>query len=123
MDTLHYPDPARRRRCYNAAFKAQLVAACRQPGVSISAMALANQINVSVLQRWVRNDRRQRRAQAGCLPNSSPSSGIPAAFLSLARSDDPAIHLELRHHDLTLHIDWPATQARICGDWLSALLR
>lgn len=54
MDTLHLPEAGRRRRRYSAAFKTEIVAACLQPGVSTTAIALANQINPNLVRRWVR---------------------------------------------------------------------
>jgi transposase-like protein len=46
MDTSHLPEAGRPRRRYTPEFKAQLLAACQQPGISVTAIALANQINL-----------------------------------------------------------------------------
>lgn len=54
MDTLHLPEAGRRRRRYSAVFKAEIVAACLQPGVSVTAIALANRINPNLVRRWIR---------------------------------------------------------------------
>ena len=43
----------RRRRRHSAAFKAEAVTACRQPGVSIAAVALSRSLNANLLRRWV----------------------------------------------------------------------
>jgi transposase-like protein len=43
----------RRRRRHSAAFKAEAVAACLQPGVSIAAAALSRGLNANLLRRWV----------------------------------------------------------------------
>ena len=43
----------RRRRKHSAEFKAKVVSACRKPGVSIAAVALANRLNANLLRRWV----------------------------------------------------------------------
>jgi transposase len=43
----------RRRRRHPDEFKANLVAACSQPGVSIASVALANGINANLLRRWI----------------------------------------------------------------------
>ena len=34
-------------------FKAEAVAACRQPGVSIAAVAMSRSVNANLLRRWV----------------------------------------------------------------------
>jgi transposase-like protein len=41
------------RRKYSPEFKAELVAICQQPGVSVSAAALANGLNANQLWRWI----------------------------------------------------------------------
>ena len=43
----------RRRRRHSAEFKAEAVAACCQPGVSIAAVALSRSVNANLLRRWV----------------------------------------------------------------------
>jgi transposase-like protein len=43
----------RRRRRHSAAFKADAVAACLQPGVSIAAVALSRGLNANLLRRWL----------------------------------------------------------------------
>ena len=46
------------RRRHAVAFKAQVVAACLEPGVSVAAVALANGLNANRLRRWVKGARR-----------------------------------------------------------------
>ena len=46
-------DGRRRRRTHSAEFKAQVVASCRQAGVSIAAGAMANGVNANLARRWV----------------------------------------------------------------------
>lgn len=54
MDTLPEAVPGRRRRRrHSDEFKARVVAQCRQPGVSIAGVALANGLNANLLRRWV----------------------------------------------------------------------
>ena len=47
------------RRRYDPASKARLVAACLEPGVSISGLALAHGVNANVLRKWVKDGKRQ----------------------------------------------------------------
>ena len=44
----------RRRRLHSDEFKADAVAACTQPGVSMAAVALSRGVNANLLRRWVR---------------------------------------------------------------------
>ena len=41
----------RRRRTHSGEFKARVVEACRQPGISMASVALANGINANLLRR------------------------------------------------------------------------
>jgi transposase-like protein len=43
----------RRRRRHSDEFKADAVAACAQPGMSMAAVAMAHGINANLLRRWV----------------------------------------------------------------------
>ena len=43
----------RRRRRHSKQFKAEAVAACRQSGISIAAVALSRELNANLLRRWV----------------------------------------------------------------------
>lgn len=114
MDTLKHPEPKRARRYYSPEFKAQMVAACRQPGVSIAAMAMANQINPDLLQHWIHGRSRKK---------DSVPAFVPVEVSEPAGSAEPAIHLELRRGEIQLNVAWPVTQASACVALLKALLR
>lgn len=43
--------PARHRRTHSIEFKADLVTMCRQPGISVSAVAQAHGVNANLLRR------------------------------------------------------------------------
>ena len=45
----------RRRRLHSDEFKADAVAACMQPGMSMAAVAMAHGVNANLLRRWVRD--------------------------------------------------------------------
>ena len=63
MDTNALAAPAsRRNRRHAPEFKAQVIAACLQPGVSIAAVALANGLNANFLRSWVKAHRDQQRS-------------------------------------------------------------
>ena len=54
--------PRRRRRQHSAEFKAKVVSACRKPGISMAAVALANKLNANLLRRWVVAEERAQPA-------------------------------------------------------------
>ena len=60
------------RRRYDPGSKARLVAACLEPGVSISGLALAHGVNANLLRKWIKDAR-----EAGFSGASAKSAFIP----------------------------------------------
>lgn len=50
---IQMPQAGRRRRHYSDEFKRQVVTTCLEPGVSTTAIALANGLNPNMLRYWV----------------------------------------------------------------------
>jgi transposase-like protein len=65
----------RTRRVYSAQFKAELIAACQQPGASIAATAREHGMNANVLHRWLK-EHRQGLHQSGCGTAHAVACGI-----------------------------------------------
>lgn len=65
------------RRRYDPAFKDRLVAACLEPGVSVSRLALEHGINANLLRKWIK-----KRRETHPLPPSSTSAFIPVRIES-----------------------------------------
>lgn len=103
MDTISDEAPGRRRRrTHSDELKARTVGACRQPGVSIAAVAMANGLNANLLRRWV-FDAERAAGDTGALqtvPNRStaspPTPGFVPLQLSPGASAAPDIRIELR---------------------------
>ena len=73
MNTLGIELPSRRtRRRHAPEFREQVVQACRQPGVSIAAVALANGLNANMVRKWVVD----AEARPAVAPTADP--GVPA---------------------------------------------
>ena len=49
---IQMPGAGRRRGRYSDEFKRNVMAACKQPGISTAAVALANGLNANLLRRW-----------------------------------------------------------------------
>lgn len=89
------PNPtAPRRRRFSPEHKASLVAACLQPGSSVSAVALANGINTNMVHRWIREHERG-------MPWDSPSRARTYTKRSaefkqaiVAQSQQPGVRLQ-----------------------------
>jgi transposase len=118
-------DGRRRRRAHSDEFKADAVAACMHPGVSIAAVAMSRGINANLLRRWVK-DQEQRAAGGAAAPSCSPAP-TPAAFVPLPlttpRAAPSDIRIELRRGATTIALTWPTDAAAQCAAWLRELLR
>ena len=127
MDTISNEVGAgrRRRREHSTEFKAQVVAACRTPGVSIAAVAMANGVNANLARRWVVD---AERRSGGQLAMAMVASGVaPTAFVPLGlppAAPAPAdIRIELRRGATAIHLSWPCAAASECAAWMRELLR
>lgn len=128
----------RRRRRHSPEFRARVIAACQQPGVSIASVALANGLNANMLRKWVieaeRSDEYQElRSVAPEKVSEVASAGAPGGFVPLSlpmtrsalaeASTLDTISIELRRADTSIKVQWPVTQAAACASWLRDLLR
>ena len=123
--------PSRTHRTYTAQFKAELVAACGQPGISIAALAGQHAMNANVLHRWLKEHQRSGRHQ---LAAHSPAVALEAtsalaAFIPLQlaaampESEAREIRVELRRGALSMVVTWPVSAAAECASWAAALLK
>ena len=79
-----------RRRRHSAAFKAESIAACRQPGVSIAAVAMSRSLNANLLRRWVVAAERQEAAPRWRLRSKSRRRGLRERLYPLRSRRGPA---------------------------------
>lgn len=134
MDTNAVVVPLRRRyRRHTPEFKAQVIAACLEPGVSMAAVALANGLNANFLRTWVKAYRDQQRSEIADDVASDPC-GVPAERaapslvpVTVTSSSDEAsgstIELTIRRPQTVIAIRWPTSEASACAQWLRDLLR
>lgn len=122
-------DGRRRRRSHSAEFKAQAVAACRQRGVSIAAVALARGLNANLLRRWVIESEQGEHGSAALRAGESKAVEAPAQLpvfvpLQLPAASTPAdIRIELRRGVTAITVIWPSSAAAECAGWMRELLR
>lgn len=121
----------RRRRKHSDEFKAQVVAACSQPGVSIAAVSMAHGVNANLARRWMIG------ATASTGPEVSDAAGVasaacapklalPPPFVEVpmpSASAAPEIRIELRRGATGVNVTWPTSAAAECAAWLRELLR
>lgn len=119
----------RRRRRHSAEFKAQAVAACRKPGVSIASVALSYRLNANLLRRWVVEAEQSspRRATTPVISPVEPRAGAAPAFVPVAvderRGSRQEIRIEFRRGTTVVTVAWPVSAAEDCTAWLRELLR
>jgi transposase-like protein len=115
------------RRRHAPEFKAQVIEACLQPGVSVAAVALANGLNANYLRRWVKEHREQMAgsgvATSVVASDRSPAMLIPVEVEPAVATDGDEIRLDIRRGGLAVQIAWPVGQSAVLGTLLRELLR
>jgi transposase len=119
----------RRRRRHTDEFKANLVAACSRPGVSIASVALANGINANLLRRWIEQGGQRLpsvdvvEATVDVSRDQAKAAFVPVQLdpaLSQTASD---IRIELKRGATTVVVNWPSSAAAASAAWLREILR
>ncbi|TAM74826.1 MAG: transposase [Candidimonas sp.] len=118
----------RHRRSYEPSFKADLVAACQQPGISVAAVALSHGLNANLLRRWVAEHERfghhdLQEAPPSRVSNSSPVAGFVPVRLPAAQVPAADIRIELRRGAMAIKVSWPVAAAGDCAAWLRDLVQ
>jgi transposase len=123
------------RRRHSDDLKAKVLAACGEPGASISGVALAHGLNANLVRKW-RSGRGVKRAGVAITPTSAGTApaamGATAEFVAIemvappraeamAPIGEPLIQIELRRGPLHLSVRWPTAAAQDCRAWLSEL--
>ena len=129
MDTnvLAAPVPRRNRR-HAPEFKARVIAACLQQGVSIAAVALANGLNANFLRSWVKAYRDQQRSDVtigvgGVPAKRTAPTLVPVRVQTPSGESSSTIEVEIRRQQTVVAIRWPTSEATACAQWLRDLLR
>ena len=115
----------RRRRTHSVEFKAQVVAACSLPGVSIAAVAMANGVNANLARRWV-VAAEQGACRGGRLLADKSGVVHTPAFVPVQLPcvpPTPDIRIELRRGATAISVSWPSAEAVQCAAWMRELLR
>ena len=131
MNTINQDAPSgrRKRRRYTDDFKAEVVAACQGPGVSVAAIALMHKLNANLLRRWLEKAESGATTTAGDVMAMKPSAAAPAspAFVPLQLSDANdlrrEIRVEVRRGQQSITISWPTSDAAQCAAWLREWLK
>ena len=121
MDTLQEAPGRRTRRKHSAEFKASVIRACQQPGVSMASVALANGINATMLRKWVVESER------GAAPRLATVMAVQPTFVPVTVQPDDAgrqdIRIELQRGNVRITLEWPRSGVAECAAWMRELLR
>lgn len=115
----------RRKRTHSAELKAEVLAACAEPGASVAAVALARGLNTNLVHKW----RRQAARAAGTVASRSASAVLPVPHgtefvaLPLPGAAAPQIQVEIRRGATSVVVSWPLSAAGECAVWLGTWLR
>lgn len=112
--------PARHRRTHSIEFKTELVAMCRQPGVSVSAVALAHGVNANLLRRWMKQFPAEAKLPVASAPVKLVPVQVDAMNTALSGAD---ILFDIQRGATRINIRWPVAGAGACAQWLGAWLK
>ena len=106
---IQLPGAGRKRGRYSDEFKRKIMAACKQPGVSTAAVALANGLNANLLHRWISESRlpskRTTAKRSKTLALTAPQF-IPLQ-LQASIVVPTIIQIELQRAATTIRVQWP----------------
>jgi len=123
MDTFipALPEGRRRRRQYSSEFRADLIKAASQPGVSVAAVALANGMNADLLRRWIQMAQ-SRENLVTAMAASLPVEGfVPLSMPSPGSDRD--VRIELSRGAMLIKVNWPISAAGACALWVREVMR
>jgi len=121
-DTMQIKPRRKPRVNYSVEFKAQIVAQCLLPHVSIASIARTHNLNANVLHRWVREHEKSTALPTLGIPISRPAAPtfieIDPPLVTVQRSgavtDGSKLILSLRKSDLSVDIEWPVSHTYEC---------
>lgn len=119
MDDISVLPAPRRRRRHSPEFKARIVAACQEPGVSVARVALDHGLNANMVRQWVKASR--------MAPTTSPGTFVPLALPAptteaLSTVRDGVIRIEVPRAGGAITITWPVSHADRAVSLLRELL-
>jgi transposase-like protein len=111
--------PRRGRRTHSEAFKQSVISACREPGVSVAGVALANGLNANQVHRWMRErgiEPPSRRTPDAVEMGERVGQGFVPVQITAGVA--PVIRLEAQRGNARVKLEWPTQAAEACGAWL-----
>lgn len=116
------------RRVHSAEFKARILAECRQPGASVSAVAIVHGLNTNVVRKWLAGHSVKRMGVAApAAEGAAPAlQFVPVEFARAvpavaAPAGKPDIRIELQRGGLHVKLQCAANAGPMYAAQLRAL--
>ena len=115
------------RRVHSPEFKAQILAECRQPGASVSAVAIAHGLNTNVVRKWLAGRGLKRMNAAAPVPvGMLPALQFVPVELTgsqpvVASVAEPDVRIELQRGGLHVKLQCAASAGALYAAQLRAL--
>jgi transposase len=117
------------RRVHSAEFKARILAECRQPDASVSAVAIAHGLNTNVVRKWLAGRGLKRMGDAAAPAAGGTASALHFVPVELPRSEPviaapapmPDIRIELQRGGLHVKLQCAASAGALYAAQLRAL--
>ncbi len=115
----------RKRRWHSDEFRAEVVMACRQPGVSVAAVALEHGLNANLVRRWIKAQVERPVISRQPLSNAvaEPLTIAPVTIEPVSGGSDEGIRIDIRRSGLAVQVAWPANRIAELNGLLKELLR
>ena len=115
----------RKRRRHSEEYRAEVVIACQQPGVSVAAVALEHGLNANLVRRWIKEHAGQLEIARPPLDNAvaEPLSVVPVTLESGSSRNDESIRIDIRRSGLAVQLAWPTSRVAELNGLLKELLR
>ena len=117
------------RRRHSEELKAQMMAACAQPGASVAAIAQAHGLNANLVHKWRRGPARAPQWAVAAVQTTSTADPLASVFVPLQlpahapAAPKSGIRIELRRGATSVSVTWPTDAAGDCASWMRELLR
>lgn len=115
------------RRNHSAEFRAQVLAACREPDASVAAIAMRNGLNANVIYRWLREEPQKTQTRLVTPTQASQvTSFLPVQLpqpVAKPVTVSAEIRMELRRGGSSVTVNWPLQCSAECAAWLRDWLR
>ena len=115
------------RRNHSAEFRAQVLAACRESGASVAAIAMRSGLNANVIYRWLREEPQKTQTPLVTPTQASQvTSFLPVQLpqpVAKPVTASAEIRMELRRGGSSVTVSWPVQCSGECAAWLRDWLR